>query len=114
MRFSGELSKKSFTYNGKVQKPKVTVIDSKGNIVSADNYSVSYSNSGSKKVGSYGIYISFIDSKYSGSISYVYKIIPKSSAISSLKGAKKKITVKYKKRTSQTTGYQIQVATDKA
>lgn len=109
-----KLSKKSFTYNGKVQKPSVTVIDSKGNIVSADNYSVSYSNSGSKKVGSYGIYISFIGSKYSGSISYVYKIIPKSSAISSLKGAKKKITVKYKKQTSQTSGYQIQVATDKA
>lgn len=109
-----KLSKKSFTYNGKVQKPSVTVIDSKGNVVSADNYSVSYSNSGSKKVGSYGIYISFIGSKYSGSISYVYKIIPKSSAISSLKGAKKKITVKYKKQTSQTTGYQIQVATDKA
>ncbi len=109
-----KLSKKSFTYNGKVQKPSVTVIDSKGNVVSADNYSVSYSNSGSKKVGSYGIYISFIGSKYSGSISYVYKIIPKSSAISSLKGAKKKITVKYKKQTSQTTGYQIQVATNKA
>ena len=109
-----KLSKKSFTYNGKVQKPSVTVIDSKGNVVSADNYSVSYSNSGSKKVGSYGIYISFIGSKYSGSISYVYKIIPKSSTISSLKGAKKKITVKYKKQTSQTTGYQIQVATDKA
>ena len=89
-----KLSKKSFTYNGKVQKPSVTVIDSKGNVVSADNYSVSYSNSGSKKVGSYGIYISFIGS--------------------SLKGAKKKITVKYKKQTSQTTGYQIQVATDKA
>lgn len=109
-----KLSKKSFTYNGKVQKPRVTVIDSKGNVVSADNYSVSYSNSGSKKVGSYGIYISFIGSKYSGSISYVYKIIPKSSAISSLKGAKKKITVKYKKQTSQTSGYQIQVATNKA
>lgn len=81
-----------------MQKPRVTVIDSKGNVVSADNYSVSYSNSGSKKVGSYGIYISFIGSKYSGSISYVYKIIPKSSAISSLKGAKKKITVKYKSK----------------
>ena len=27
-----KLSKKSFTYNGKVQKPKVTVIDSKGNV----------------------------------------------------------------------------------
>lgn len=109
-----KLSKKSFTYNGKTQKPSVTVVDSKGNIVSAENYNVSYSNSGSKKVGTYGIYISFIGSKYSGSVSYTYQITPKSTSISSLKGAKKKINVKYKKQTSQTNGYQIQVATDKA
>ena len=109
-----KLSKKSFTYNGKVQKPSVTVVDSKGNVINADNYNVSYSNASSKNVGTYGIYISFIGSQYSGSVSYTYQIIPKSTPISSIKGAKKKITVKYKKQTSQTTGYQIQVATDKA
>lgn len=109
-----KLSKTSFTYNGKVQKPSVSVLDSKGNVISADNYTITYSSSGSKNVGSYSMLVSFIGSEYSGSRVFTYSIVPKSTSVSSLKGGKKKITVKYKKQTSQTSGYQIQAATDKS
>lgn len=51
--------KTSYTYNGKVQKPTVKVTDKNGAAIAASNYTVTYSNASSKKVGSYQIKVSF-------------------------------------------------------
>ena len=48
---------------------------------------------------------------YKGSIKKTFKINPKEISISELKASKRGFTVKWKKRTVQTTGYQIQYST---
>ncbi|MDE6659828.1 MAG: leucine-rich repeat protein, partial [Eubacterium sp.] len=103
------LSKTSYTYNGKAQKPTVTVKDSKGKKISASNYTVSYA-SGRKNVGTYKVTIKF-KGNYSGTATKSFTINPKATALSSVTAGKKKFTVKWKKLTTQTTGYQIQYST---
>lgn len=104
------LSTTTYTYNGKVKKPSVTVKDSNGNKVDAANYTVTYA-SGRKNVGSYTVKIKF-SGDYAGIVTKTFKIVPGSTSVSSIKGASKKFTVKWKKKTSGTTGYQIQYATN--
>lgn len=103
------LSKTSYTYNGKAQKPNVTVKDSKGNKIASSNYTVTY-QSGRKNVGKYTVTIKF-KGNYSGTVKKIFTIKPKSTSISKLTAGKKKFTVKWKKLTTQTTGYQIQYST---
>jgi len=105
------LSATSYTYNGKVKKPSVTVKNSKGNKIGSQYYSVSYSK-GRKNVGKYTVTIKF-KGNYTGTIKKTFTIKPKSTSISKLTAGKKKFTVKWKKQTSQTTGYQIQYSTNK-
>lgn len=66
------LSKTSYTYNGKVQKPSVKVVDSKGKTVSSSYYTVTYP-SGCQNVGSYTVKVT-LKGNYSGSKSLTYKI----------------------------------------
>ncbi len=68
------LSSSSFTYNGKTQKPTVTVRDSKGKVIPAGKYSVKYSDSSSKSVGKYTVTVTFTDDSYSGKTSLSYTI----------------------------------------
>ncbi len=103
------LSATSYTYNGKVKKPSVTVRDSKGKKISTGNYTVSYS-SGRKNVGKYTVTVKF-KGNYSGAVKRTFTIKPKSTSISRLTSGKKKFTVKWKKQSTQTTGYQIQYST---
>ena len=103
------LSKTSYTYDGKVKKPGVTVKDSKGKTISAKYYTVSYSK-GRKNVGKYTVTIKF-KGNYSGTIKKTFTIKPKAASISKLTKGKKAFTVKWKKQTQQTTGYQIQYST---
>lgn len=103
------ISSTSYTYNGKVKTPTVTVRDSKNNKVSSKYYSVSYS-SGRKYAGQYTVTVKF-KGKYSGTIKKTFKIRPKSTSISKLSAGTKKFTVKWNKQTTQTTGYQIQYST---
>lgn len=107
-----KLSKVSYIYNGKSKKPKVVVKDSKGRTISSKYYTVSYSK-GSKNVGKYYVKITF-KGNYSGTKTLSFKINPKSTRISKLTAGKKKITVKWKKQSSQITGYQIQYVTNKS
>lgn len=100
------LSKTSYVYNGKAQKPSVTVKDSKGNKIPSNNYTVSYS-SGRKNVGKYTVTIKF-KGNYSGTVKKTFTIIPKTTTVSKLTAGKKAFTVKWKKQATQTTGYQIQ------
>ncbi|MGN0521626.1 MAG: leucine-rich repeat protein [Eubacterium sp.] len=108
---SVSLSSTSYTYNGKVKKPTVTVKDSKGNKIASSNYTVSYS-SGRKNVGTYTVTIKF-KGNYGGTIKKTFTIKPKATTISSVTAKSKGFTVKWKKLTTQTTGYQIQYSTSR-
>ena len=66
-----------------------------------------------KAIGKYKVKITFKD-WYSGEVTKTVKVVPKGTSISSVKSSSKKaMTVKWKKQTSQTTGYQIQYSTTK-
>lgn len=103
------LSTTSYTYDGKVKTPSVTVKDSKGKKISPNNYTVTYS-SGRKNVGKYTVTIKF-KGNYSGTVKKTFTIKPKTASISKLTAGKKKFTIKWKKQAAQTTGYQIQYST---
>jgi len=107
---SATLSYTEYTYNGKTKKPTVTVKANKKTLASKttksnDNVTITYST-GRKNVGSYKVTIKG-KGNYTGTITKTFKINPKGTTISSLKAKKTKLTVKWKKNTTQTTGYQI-------
>ncbi len=103
------LSATSYVYNGKVKKPGVTVKDAKGNKISSSYYTVSYS-SGRKNVGRYTVTVKF-KGNYKGTIKKTFDIKPKATTLSTITSLKKGFTVKWKKMTTQTTGYQVQYST---
>ena len=103
------LSATSYTYNGKVKKPSVTVKDAKGKKISSKYYTVSYSK-GRKNVGQYTVTIKF-KGNYSGTVKKTFTIKPKATTLSKVTAGKKAFTVKWKKQATQTTGYQIQYST---
>ena len=72
------LSATKFTYNGKAQKPTITVKDASGNEISSDNYSLSYS-SGRTNVGKYTVKITFRNA-YSGTKTYSFRITAASTS----------------------------------
>ena len=78
-----KLSAVSFTYNDKVQKPTVTVKNSKGTTLkNGTDYTVSYS-SGCKNTGKYAVKVTF-KGNYSGSKTLYFNILPsKTSKLSS-------------------------------
>lgn len=103
------LSATSYTYDGKVKKPTVTVKDSNGAKIAASNYNVTY-GSGRKNVGKYTVKVTF-KGDYAGTVTESFKINPKSTKISSITAKSKGFKVKWKKNKTQTTGYQIQYST---
>ncbi len=108
---SATLRTVSYTYNGKAKKPSVTIKDSSGKVVSAHNYTVKYKNN--KKIGKASVTIK-LQGNYTGTIKKTFKIVPKGTAISGKVMAQSKgFTVKWKKQKKSTTGYQIQVSTNK-
>ena len=86
------LSKSSFTYNGKVQKPAIKTIDGKV-LTEGTDYETVWSNAASKKAGSYKITIKGIG-HYVGETVAVYKINKASNKLS-VKG--KAVTVSFAK-----------------
>ena len=100
---------KNVTYNGKAQKPAVTVYAGNKKIPSK-YYSVSYKNNknvgyGTVTVKGKGSYV-----KYSGFTTF--KINLKKVSLSSVKAQKKKMVV-YWKKTGGNQGYQVQYSTSK-
>ena len=109
---SVKLSATEYTYNGKAQKPSVTVKDSAGKkLKNGTDYTVSYSK-GCKKVGSYKVTVT-LKGKYSGSKTLTFKINPKATKISKVTAAKKSLKLKIAKQTTETTGYEVQYSTSK-
>lgn len=104
-----KLSNSSYTYDGKVKTPIVTVKDSNGKVISKSNYTIAY-QIGRKNVGKYAVKITF-KGNYSGSKILYFTIKPKATTLSSVKAKSKGFTVKWKKQATQTTGYQIQYST---
>ena len=105
-----KLSKTSMTYNGKNQKPSVTIMDAnKNKLKSGTDYKVTYPKK-SKNVGRYTVTIT-LKGSYSGTVKKTFTILPKNTAISKLTASKNTVTVKWKKQTKQTAGYEIQYST---
>ena len=107
------LSKTLFTYNEKVQKPSVTIKDRTGKVLKdGTDYTISYSNKNSKKVGEYKVTVTF-KGDYSGSKTLTYQITPKGTKLSKVTKGKKQFKATWKKQTTETTGYQVQYSTSK-
>jgi hypothetical protein len=105
------LSKTEYTYNGKAKNPKVTVTDEQGNVISADNYTVTKAK-GRKNVGKYTYLITFKNEFY-GTKKKSFKIKPSKSTIKTLNKGSKSFTVKWTKKTKQVDGYQLYYSTSK-
>ena len=104
------LSAVNYTYNGGVKTPSVTVKDSKGRKLSnGRDYTVTYPR-GRKNVGRYSVKIRF-KGNYSGTKMLTYNINPKGTSMSNVTAAKKGFKAKWKKQSTQTTGYQLQYST---
>ncbi len=105
------LSKTILTYSGKAQKPTVTVKTSKGKALKLNtDYTVKYSNSKSKAIGTYSITVTF-KGNYSGSKKLTYYIAPAGTSISSLSAVSCGFTAKWTKQTKYTTGYELEYST---
>lgn len=105
------LSKTSYTYNGKANKPAVTVKDSNGTIISSSNYTVSYSNN--KKPGQATVKITF-KGNYAGTTTKNFTISPAKVSLSKAVNKKgKKLQITWKKAVG-VSGYEIQYAKNKS
>lgn len=106
------LSTTSYTYNGKVKTPSVTVKDSKGKTLKKNtDYTVKYP-SGRKKVGKYSVKVTF-KGNYSGSKTLEFTINPKGTKLKSVTPKTKSFKAKWTAQKSETSGYQIQYSTSK-
>ncbi len=106
-----KLSKKTFKYNKKVQKPEIIVKDSNGKIIDTKYYDIKFSNKKSKKVGEYKVTIKF-KGNYKGTKELKYTIKPQGTILKKLKAGSKQFKAIWNKNTNQTSGYQIQFATN--
>ncbi len=101
---------KNKTYNGKSQTQSLVVKIGKKALKRGKDYDVSYTNN--KYVGKAYAKVT-LKGNYAGSKTISFTIKPKATAIKAVSVGKKKLTVKWNKQSSQTTGYQIQYSTSK-
>ncbi|MBR5315318.1 MAG: leucine-rich repeat protein, partial [Firmicutes bacterium] len=111
---SATLSATTYTYSGVAKKPTVTVKAGTKKLASKISKSngdvkVTYA-SGRKNVGTYKVTIKG-QGNYTGTITKSFTITPKGTTLSSVKKGSKSFTAKWKKQSSQTTGYEIRYST---
>ncbi len=97
----------SRTYTGKKITPTVKVVLSGKVLTNRKDYYINYSNNisvGTAKVKITG------KGKYKGTLNKTFKIIPKTTSITSLNPEDKSVEVKWKKAPTSASGYQIQFA----
>ncbi len=110
---SYKLSATTYTYDGKVKSPSVTVKNASGvNLTKNTHYTVTYV-SGRKNVGTYKVTVKG-KGNYTGTKTLTFKINPPKTTVSKLTAGKKSITVAITKKSTQVTGYQIQYSTSKS
>ncbi len=108
---SATLKTASYAYNGKAKKPSVTVKDSNGKVIGDGNYSIVYKNN--VDVGKASAIIR-LKGTYAGTLTKNFTIVPQGTSVLGKITAKSKgLIVKWKKQTTSTTGYEIQISTDK-
>ena len=100
------LAKYNYTYNGKNNKPSVTVTDVEGNkLVKETDYSVKYSGNG-KSVGRYKVTVT-LKGLYSGTKNLYYYVMPKApTGVEAIWDESDSVTVSWKKSTGAT-GYYV-------
>ena len=103
------LTQTSYIYDGKVKNPAVKIFDSNGKQLSSKDYTISKA-SGRKNVGKYKYTITFKNG-YTGKETLYFTINPKPTKLTSLKKGSKKMKLKWKKVSSQASGYQIRYST---
>ena len=106
------LDRNSGVYNGKIQTPSLIVKDSKGGLLEQNtDYMVSCPKD-MKCVGIYPVTVTFLGN-YEGACELTYTIVPKGTSFSKVKAKKRGFSLKWKKQSIQTTGYEIQYAVTK-
>ncbi len=106
-----KLSETSYVYNGKSQRPKLVVKDRLGKTLkSGRDYHLKYDKN-SKSIGAYTVKLT-LAGNYKGSKVYTYKILPKSNAITVIKGLKKGLKVTWTK-SGNITGYEIRYSVNR-
>lgn len=108
--FSAELSRTSYVYNGELKSPGVKVFDG-SYVFPRESYTLTYDNN-RDKVGVHAVTVEPLGN-YTGKKTLYYTVAPSSTSIKKLTAKKKSITVFWKKKTAQVTGYQIQYSTNK-
>lgn len=107
---SVNLTKSAFVYNGKIQKPGITVKIG-GTKLASSKYQLIWSK-GLTNVGTYNI-VCKLKGNYTGTKTVSYKINPQATSIRSAVGFTKTMVVKWGKKDKQITGYQIQYCPDR-
>ncbi len=110
---SCKLSTTTYTYNGKVKTPNVTVKNSAGKTLKKNtDYTVKYAT-GRKNPGKYKVTITF-KGNYTGTKTLYFTINPAKTKVLKITPAKKSLKVYVSKKSTQVSGYQIQYATNKS
>ena len=104
---AGVTVKSSVVYTGKALKPAVTVKFNGSQLRSGTDYDIVYSNN--TKVGTATITITG-KGVCGGKLTKNFTIVPKATALSTVKAAEKGFTASWKKQAKQTTGYELQYA----
>lgn len=104
------LSSTKYMYNGKIKKPNVTVTYKNSTLEKGTDYTVSYTGS-CKNVGKYKVIVKGAGD-FEGTKTLYFTINPKSTSLSTLTAAKKGFTAKWKKQSTQASGYQIMYTTN--
>lgn len=99
-----KITQASYAYNGSKIKPRVTVKLGGKSLVSGEDYIVSYG--ANKYVGSASVIVTG-RGNYTDSKILKFKIVPRNTSICSLTRGSGSVTVKWKKQSTQTTGYKL-------
>ncbi len=105
------LSATSYTYDGKVKKPTVTVKTASGTKLTTSSYTVTYVT-GRKNVGTYKVTVK-MKGNYTGTKALTFTIKPRAASINTLTPKSKALSVKLNRSLKQSTGYQVQYSTSK-
>ncbi len=107
-----KLSYKSCTYDGKAHKPAVSVRYGNKELKNGTDYNVLYLDD-CTSTGRHAVLVGFTGD-YEGTAYLYFDIKPKSTSIKSVKAGKKSFKVKWNKKSSQITGYEIEYSTSKS